>query len=133
MTQSSLRRQLGLVLQDPFLFTGSVRENIRFGRLEATDAEVEEAARLVGAHDFLMRLEHGYDTVLHERGGNLSVGQRQLMSFARAVLADPKVLLLDEATANVDTHSEMIIQRALKQLLEGRTSIVIGTPALHRP
>ena len=126
MTQSSLRRQLGLVLQDPFLFTGSVRENIRFGRLEATDAEVEEAARLVGAHDFLMRLEHGYDTVLHERGGNLSVGQRQLMSFARAVLADPKVLLLDEATANVDTHSEMIIQRALKQLLEGRTSIVIA-------
>ena len=114
------------MLQDPFLFTGSVRENIRFGRLEATDAEVEEAARLVGAHDFLMRLEHGYDTVLHERGGNLSVGQRQLMSFARAVLADPKVLLLDEATANVDTHSEMIIQRALKQLLEGRTSIVIA-------
>ncbi len=126
VTQGSLRRQIGLVLQDPFLFTGSVRENIRFGRLEATDAEVEEAARVVGAHDFLARLEHGYDTVLHERGGNLSVGQRQLMSFARAVLADPKVLLLDEATANVDTHSEMIIQRALKQLLEGRTSIVIA-------
>ena len=126
VTQGSLRRQIGLVLQDPFLFTGSVRENIRFGRLNATDAEVEEAARVVGAHDFLARLEHGYDTVLHERGGNLSVGQRQLMSFARAVLADPKVLLLDEATANVDTHSEMIIQRALKQLLEGRTSIVIA-------
>ena len=90
VTQGSLRRQIGLVLQDPFLFTGSVRENIRFGRLNATDAEVEEAARVVGAHDFLARLEHGYDTVLHERGGNLSVGQRQLMSFARAGASGPQ-------------------------------------------
>lgn len=126
VTQASLRRQLGLVLQDPFLFTGTVRENIRYGRLDATDAEVEEAANTVGAHEFIMRQEQGYDTVLQERGGNLSVGQRQLMSFARAVLADPRILLLDEATANVDTHSEMILQRALRRLLQGRTSLVIA-------
>jgi ABC-type multidrug transport system fused ATPase/permease subunit len=124
--RSSLARRTGLVLQDPFLFSGTVRENIRYGRLEATDAEVEQAARTVGAHDFIMRLERGYETELHERGQNLSVGQRQLIAFARAVLADPRIIILDEATANVDTRTEAVIQRALKRLLRGRTSFVIA-------
>ncbi len=122
----NLHRQMGVVLQEPFLFSGTVRENIRYGRLDATDDETEEAARLVGAHDFIRRLEDGYDTVLAERAHNLSVGQRQLISFARAVLARPRILVLDEATANVDTQTEVIIQRALKELLRGRTSFVIA-------
>ena len=126
VTQQSLRRQVGMVLQEPFLFTGTVRENIRYGRPTATDAEVEQAAETVGAHDFIRKLEHGYDTVMQERGGNLSVGQRQLLSFARAIIADPRILMLDEATANVDTHTEVVIQRALRKLLEGRTSFVIA-------
>ena len=124
--RQSLTRRMGTVLQDPFLFSGSVRDNVRYGRLDATDEEVEAAARAVGAHDFVVRLEKGYDTVLHERGQNLSVGQRQLISFARAVLADPRILVLDEATANVDTRTEVVIQRALKRLLKGRTSFVIA-------
>jgi ATP-binding cassette subfamily B protein len=124
--RASLTRRTGVVLQDPFLFSGSVRENIRYGRMEATDAEIEEAARAVGAHDFIMRLEQGYETVLHERGQNLSVGQRQLISFARAVLARPRILILDEATANVDTRTEVIIQEALRTLLKDRTSFVIA-------
>ncbi len=122
----SLTRRMGVVLQEPFLFSGTVRDNIRYGRLEASDEEIEAAARAVGAHDFVVRLEEGYDTVLHERGQNLSVGQRQLISFARAVLADPRILILDEATANVDTRTEVVIQRALKELLKGRTSFVIA-------
>jgi ATP-binding cassette subfamily B protein len=126
ITHASLARRTGLVLQDPFLFSGTVAENIRYGRPDATDAEVEEAARLVGAHDFIMRLEQGYNTYLHERGMNLSVGQRQLISFARAIIARPSILILDEATANVDTQTEVIVQRALKTLLEGRTSFVIA-------
>jgi ABC-type multidrug transport system fused ATPase/permease subunit len=124
--RQSLTRRMGTVLQDPFLFSGTVRDNIRYGRLEASDEEVEKAARAVGAHDFIVRLEKGYDTVLHERGQNLSVGQRQLISFARAVLAEPRILILDEATANVDTRTEVVIQRALKRLLKGRTSFVIA-------
>ena len=124
--RQSLTRRMGMVLQDPFLFSGTVRDNIRYGRLEASDEEVEKAARAVGAHDFIVRLEQGYDTVLHERGQNLSVGQRQLISFARAVLAEPRILILDEATANVDTRTEVVIQRALKRLLKGRTSFVIA-------
>jgi ATP-binding cassette subfamily B protein len=124
--RSSLTRRTGVVLQDPFLFSGSVKDNILYGRLDASDAEVVEAAKAVGAHDFIMKLEHGYDTVLHERGQNLSVGQRQLLSFARAVLARPRILILDEATANVDTRTEVIIQQALRELLKDRTSFVIA-------
>ncbi len=122
----SLARRMGLVLQEPFLFSGTVLENIRYGRLDATEEEAAEAAKAVGAHDFIARLEHGYQTVLHERGQNLSVGQRQLISFARAVLAQPRILILDEATANVDTRTEAVIQRALGELLHGRTSFVIA-------
>lgn len=126
ITHDSLARRLGIVLQDPFLFSGTVKENIRYGRLEATDEDIIEAAKTVGAHDFIKRLPHSYDTVLHERGQNLSVGQRQLIAFARAVIADPRILILDEATANVDTRTEVVIQKALKRLLKGRTSFVIA-------
>jgi ATP-binding cassette subfamily B protein len=124
--RSSLTRRTGVVLQDPFLFSGSVKDNILYGRLDASDDEVIEAAKAVGAHDFIMKLEHGYDTPVHERGQNLSVGQRQLLSFARAVLARPRILILDEATANVDTRTEVIIQEALRKLLKDRTSFVIA-------
>ena len=124
--RQSLARRLGIVLQDPFLFSGTVADNIRYGRLEATDEEVVQAAKTVGAHDFIKRLPHGYETALHERGQNLSLGQRQLIAFARAVIADPRILILDEATANVDTRTEVVIQRALKRLLKGRTSFVIA-------
>jgi len=126
VTQRSLRGQIGIVLQDPFLFTGTVRENIRYGRLDATDAEVERAARAVGAHELITRLPEGYDTVIRERGNNLSVGQRQLISFARALLADPRILILDEATANIDTVTEAIVQQGLRRLLHGRTALVIA-------
>ena len=124
--RESLARRLGIVLQDPFLFSGTVAQNVRYGRLDATDDEVVEAAKTVGAHDFIKRLPQGYETRLHERGQNLSVGQRQLIAFARAVIAEPRVLILDEATANVDTRTEVVIQRALKRLLKGRTSFVIA-------
>ncbi len=124
--QSGLRRQMGIVLQEPFLFSGTVRDNIRYGRLDATDEEIEETARALGAHEFITRLPNGYDTMLAERAHNLSIGQRQLISFARALIADPRILVLDEATANVDTQTEQIIQRALGRLLRGRTSFVIA-------
>jgi ABC-type multidrug transport system fused ATPase/permease subunit len=123
---ASLRRQLGVVPQDSFLFAGSVADNIRYGRLDAGDDQVMEAARLVGAHDFVMRLADGYKTELGERGGTLSQGQRQLIALARAVLADPRILILDEATANIDTRTERTIQQALEKLLHGRTSFVIA-------
>jgi len=126
VTQKSLRRQMGIVLQDPFLFSGTVRENIRFGRLEATDSEVEEAARAVGADEFIRNLRLGYETPVEEGGVILSVGQRQLISFARALLADPRILILDEATSSIDTQTEQIIQAALARLLQGRTSFVIA-------
>jgi ATP-binding cassette subfamily B protein len=124
--RKSLTRQMGVVLQDPFLFSGTVRDNIIYGRLDASQEEIEAASEAVGAHEFIMRLENGYDTVLNERGSNISVGQRQLLSFARAVLADPRILVLDEATANVDTQTEKVIQRALQTLLRNRTSFVIA-------
>jgi len=126
VSQSSLRSQMGIVLQDPFLFNGTVMENIRFGRLDATDEEVQAAAQAVGAHDFILKLRKGYDTPVEEGGVMLSVGQRQLISFARALLADPRILILDEATSSVDTQTEMIIQQALVRLLRGRTSFVIA-------
>ena len=126
ITRKSLTGQVSMVLQDPFLFTGTVADNIHYGRLDASDKEIKEAASLVGADQFITRLEKGYDTQLQEMGSNLSTGQRQLVSFARAVLADPRILILDEATANIDTQTEIIIQKALAQLLEGRTSLVIA-------
>lgn len=126
VTQRSWRSQLGIVLQDTFLFSGTIRENIRYGRPDATDEEVEAAARAVGAHEFITRLEKGYDTEVHERGAKLSVGQRQLIAFARALCADPAVLILDEATSNIDTHTESVIQSALQTLLRGRTAFVIA-------
>ncbi|MFK7695776.1 ABC transporter ATP-binding protein [Paenibacillus sp. HJGM_3] len=125
-TLQSLRSQVGIVLQDTFIFSGSIRDNIRYGRLNATDKEVEDAARAVYAHDFIAALPDGYETQVEERGNVLSMGQRQLISFARALLADPRVLILDEATASIDTETELRIQEALKALLVGRTSFIIA-------
>jgi ATP-binding cassette subfamily B protein/subfamily B ATP-binding cassette protein MsbA len=124
--QHSLRSQMGIVLQDPFLFNGTVAENIRFGRLDASDEEVQAAAQAVGADDFIQRLRLGYQSPVEEGGAVLSGGQRQLISFARALLADPRILILDEATSSVDTQTERLIQDALARLLHGRTSIVIA-------
>lgn len=126
ITRSSLAGQMGLVLQEPFLYSTSVSNNIRFARRTATQEEIERATKTLGAHDFIMRLPNGYDTILHERGSNLSVGQRQLIAFARALVADPRILVLDEATANVDSYTERLIQYALKELLRGRTAIIIA-------
>ena len=130
LARKDLRANIGIVLQEPFLFSGTIAENIGYGRSgdpsEATREEVEAAARVVNAHGFIMDLPDGYDTVLGEGGGALSQGQRQLLSFARAVLTDPRILILDEATSNIDTRTEAIIQRALATLLEGRTSVVIA-------
>lgn len=124
--REALRRQLGIVLQDTFLLSDTVRENIRYGRLDASDEEVVDAARLANADPFIHRLPQGYDTVLSERGGNLSQGQRQMLAIARAALADPSILILDEATSSVDTRTEMRIQQALLRLMEGRTSFIIA-------
>ena len=126
MTRDSLARQMGMVPQEPFLFSSSVLENIRYSHTDTSEQAVEQAARAVGAHEFISQLEGGYHAVLEERGGNLSVGERQLLSFARALVADPRILILDEATANIDTETEQLIQRALKRLLAGRTSLVIA-------
>ncbi|SBW01876.1 ABC transporter ATP-binding protein [uncultured Dysgonomonas sp.] len=124
--REDLRRSMAIVLQDTHLFTGTVRENIRFGRLDATDEEVVQAAKLTAAHSFIKRLPQGYDTVLENDGANLSQGQRQLLNIARAAVADPPILLLDEATSNIDTRSELLIQKGLDQLMEGRTSLIIA-------
>lgn len=126
VTQQSLRSQMGVVLQETHLFTGTVMDNIRYGRLDATDEEVMDAARAVGAHEFILKLENGYHTEVREGGSLLSTGQRQLISYARALLADPRILILDEATANIDTATEKVIQQALERLLKGRTSFVIA-------
>ena len=126
LTQDSLGRQVAMVLQEPFLFTGTVLENIRYHKTEASREEVIRAAKAVGAHDFIMGLSEGYDTKLEQRGGNISLGQRQLLSFARALVADAKILVLDEATANIDSYTERQIQKALVKLLEGRTGLVIA-------
>ncbi|CDZ59580.1 YknV [Neorhizobium galegae bv. orientalis] len=126
LTQESLGRQIAMVLQEPFLFTGTVFENIRYHKTDATREQVIEAAKAVGAHDFIMRMPEGYESILGQRGGNLSLGQRQLLSFARALVADAKILVLDEATANIDSYTEMLIQKALVKLLEGRTGLVIA-------
>ena len=123
---SSMGDNIGMVLQEPYLFSSSVYENIRYNKLDATREEVVAAARAVGAHEFIMRLPDGYDTELEQRGSNLSLGQRQLISFARAIVADTKILILDEATASIDSYTELLIQQALGRLLEGRTGIVIA-------
>jgi ATP-binding cassette subfamily B protein len=126
VTLQSLRSQVGIVMQDTFIFSGTIRENIRFGRLDATDEEVEQAAKAVDAHSFIMNLQDGYETEVEERGNVLSMGERQLLSFARTLLANPRVLILDEATASIDTETELKIQEALKKLLAGRTSFIIA-------
>jgi ATP-binding cassette subfamily B protein len=126
VTLHSLRSQIGVVLQDTFIFSGTIRDNIRYGRLNASDAEVEMAARAVHADEFIRAMPNGYDTEVEERGNLLSMGQRQLISFARALLADPKILILDEATASIDTETEMKIQLAMKTLLSGRTSFIVA-------
>lgn len=122
----SLRSQMGIMLQDTFLFSSTIMENIRYGRLDATDEEVIEAAKAVNAHDFIMKLEKGYETEVNERGSRLSLGQRQLVSFARALLANPRILILDEATSNIDTQTERLVQEGIEKLLYGRTSFVVA-------
>ena len=122
----SLRSRLGVMTQDNFLFTGTIKENIRYGRLDATDEEITEAAKAVNAHDFIMKMEKGYDTELSERGAGLSAGQRQLIAFARTMVSNPKILILDEATSSIDTHTEILVQQGIEKLLKGRTSFVIA-------
>ncbi|MGG5462088.1 ABC transporter ATP-binding protein [Clostridium sp. B9] len=122
----SLRSQMGIMLQDSFLFASSIKENIRYGKLDATDEEIIEACKAVNAHSFIEKLEEGYETNVNERGSRLSLGQRQLIAFARALIADPRILILDEATANIDTETERLVQEGIKKLMDGRTSIVIA-------
>ena len=121
-----LRRQMGIILQDPFLFGITVRENIRYGKLDATNEEVERAAKVIGAHDFIIRLPEGYDTIVTEGATNLSMGQKQLIAFARVLVADPRILILDEATSSVDPYTELAIQIALEDLIENRTAFIIA-------
>jgi ATP-binding cassette subfamily B protein len=122
----SLRKQMGIVLQDPFLFSGTIMDNIRYSRPAATDEEVIEISKSIGAHEFISRLPEGYKTEVNERGGRLSVGQRQLVSLARALLSNPRILIMDEATSSIDAYTELIIQQAMNKLLRGRTAIVIA-------
>lgn len=126
VTIRSLRKQMGVMMQDSFIFSGTIMDNIRYGNFSATDEEVIRAAKTVCAHDFIMELENGYQTQVNERGSRLSAGQRQLISFARALLADPKILILDEATSSIDTETEIILQKGLNELLKGRTSFIIA-------
>ena len=125
-SQLWLQSNLGYVLQSPQLFSGTIRENIRYGKLDASDEEVENAAKMVGAHEFIMDLPKGYDTEVGEGGGRISTGQKQLISFARAIIADPKIFVLDEATSSIDTESETKIQKASERLLRNRTSFIIA-------
>lgn len=122
----SLRQQMGIMTQDNFLFSGSVKDNIKYGKLNATEEEVIQAAKAVNAHEFIMEMEQGYDTVLKERGAGLSVGQKQLLAFARTMISGPKILILDEATSSIDTHTEILVQEGIEALLKGRTSFVIA-------
>lgn len=122
----SLRRQMGIMTQDNFLFSGTIRDNIRYGKLDATDEEIEAAAKAVSAHEFIMKLPKGYDTELSERGGGLSIGQKQLLAFARTMVSMPKILILDEATSSIDTRTEVLVQKGIEHLLKGRTSFVIA-------
>jgi ABC-type multidrug transport system fused ATPase/permease subunit len=126
VTQQSLRHQIGIVPQDPFLFSGSIEDNIRYGYAEASPQEVIKASKAASAHDFITHLEHGYDTPVGERGGNLSAGQRQLICLARAILTNPPILILDEATSNVDTNTERLMQKSLRHLVRGRTCLIIA-------
>ena len=126
VTIESLRQQMGIMTQDNFLFSGTIKDNIRYGKLDATDEEIIAAAKAVNAHGFITKLDKGYDTVLEERGGGLSIGQRQLLAFARTMVSMPKILILDEATSSIDTHTELLVQDGIKTLLEGRTSFVIA-------
>jgi len=126
VTLESLRSQMGIMMQDSFIFSGTITDNIRYSKLDAADEEVMEAAKAVCAHEFIMEMENGYETEVNERGSRLSVGQRQLISFARALLADPKILILDEATSSIDTKTELAVQRGLERLLKGRTSFIIA-------
>lgn len=126
VTLKSLRSQMGIMTQDNFLFSGTIRYNIKYGRLDATDEEMIEAAKAVNAHDFIMKLEHGYDTEISERGARLSIGQRQLLAFARTMISRPGILILDEATSSIDTHTELLVQKGIEVLLKGRTSFVIA-------
>jgi ATP-binding cassette subfamily B protein len=126
VTINSLRSQMGVMTQDNFIFQGTVRENIMYGRLDATEEEMIAAAKAVNAHDFIMELEKGYDTELKERGAGLSIGQRQLIAFARTMISMPKILILDEATSSIDTHTELLVQKGIQALLKGRTSFVIA-------
>jgi ATP-binding cassette subfamily B multidrug efflux pump len=126
VTMRSLRRQVGLVLQEPVLFAGSVAHNIRYARPDATDAEIEAAARAVGLYDMVEKLPQAFETPVNERGVGMSIGQRQLISFARVLIADPRILVLDEATASLDTGTELIVQQAIREVTRGRTAIIIA-------
>ena len=126
VTINSLRRQMGVMTQENYLFSGTIRENIKYGKLDAADEEMIAAAKAVNAHDFIMKMEKGYDTVISERGGSISIGQRQLLSFARTMVSNPEILILDEATSSIDTHTEILVQQGIESLLAGRTAFVIA-------
>ena len=126
VTLRSLRNQLGIMLQDSFIFSGTLMDNIRYGRLDATDAEIVAAAKRVRADDFISKMKQGYNTVVKERGGNLSQGQKQLVAFARTLLSDPAILILDEATSSIDTQTEKLLQEGIQEMLKGRTSFIIA-------
>jgi ATP-binding cassette subfamily B protein len=126
VTLKSLRDQMGIMMQDSFIFTGTIRDNIRYGKLDATQEEIERAAKAVCAHDFIEQMDNGYDTAVSERGGRLSQGQKQLISFARTLLSDPKILILDEATSSIDTKTEKLLQNGIDVLMKGRTSFIVA-------